>query len=171
MKQGLALARMTIERALGTRVADLSNVSPHRPPAFDLAFVVERATSHMIPAVPLEPPARIVGINPAFFSPHGEWLRRVDLEKVEFRVVAFGAELRVAEPGAGKLIPAVRHVLAAENAEPEHFRRRKLGLEPLVEVPPNRLRAVVDEPALHAISDDDSNGLHPTNLCNEPGLA
>src|SRR5688500_20189304 len=47
-------------------------------PASDLSRVVGAAPAQMVPAVPLEPAARILRIDPAIPPPRGERLRSVD---------------------------------------------------------------------------------------------
>jgi hypothetical protein len=45
----------------------------------------------------------------------------------------------VSEPTSRELLPAVRHVLPAEDAEPQHLFRRQIRREPRREVPSDRL--------------------------------
>ena len=48
---------------------ELGNVPPDGSPSFDLSFVVGAAPSHEVAAVPLEPAARVLMIDPAFRPP------------------------------------------------------------------------------------------------------
>src|SRR5687768_3576677 len=129
MQQRLPLAGPAEEVAAHAVFPDLREVACHRAPAFDLARVVGTAPADVVTAVPLEPAARILVVDPAFLPPFRKRLRRVDAEAIERAVVALGAELRVLEPVVRKLRGAVGHVLAAEYAEPEHLFRRELRLE------------------------------------------
>ncbi|MEY2585705.1 MAG: hypothetical protein QOD80_1731, partial [Verrucomicrobiota bacterium] len=64
MEQGLALPRATREIARRAMLLQLRDVSPDRPPALDLAKIVGMAPAEIITAIPLEPAARIVGMDP-----------------------------------------------------------------------------------------------------------
>ena len=102
---------------------DLPDVTPDRLPPPDLPPILVRQTpAHVVAAVPLEPAARIVGMDPTLAAPFGERLRGVDAEAVERGIVALGAELRAIEPrlGGGKLfceILAHAHRLRALSCE------------------------------------------------------
>src|SRR5262249_60994124 len=62
---------------------DLRDVPPDRFPAPDLAGVLLRhSAAHVVAAIPLEPAAWIIGMNPAFITPHGERLAGVNAEVV-----------------------------------------------------------------------------------------
>ena len=82
---------------------------------------VRHAAAELISAVPLEPAARIVRMDPALLSPNGEGLAGVDAEEVEGRVAPVWRQLRAAEPVRRKLVPAVGHVFPTEHPEPQHF--------------------------------------------------
>ena len=76
------------------RLAMLSNrcdMPGDRPPSPDLTRVVRRAATHVVPAVPLKPPAWILAVDPAVPPPDRQRLRRVDSEAIESWVVALGA--------------------------------------------------------------------------------
>src|SRR5690606_25799120 len=105
---------------------DLRDVAPHRLPASDLARIVAHAAAHEIAAVPLEPAAWIVRVNPALAAPFRQRLAGVDAEIVERAVAACGCEFGPREPGRGKLVPAIGEVAAAEDAELEHLLRGQL---------------------------------------------
>src|SRR3954468_2438877 len=98
MEERLALARVAVPVASHARRFDLRNVPLHRTPPFDLTLVVRAAPSHIVPAIPLEPAAGILGVDPTLFDPHRERLRSVDAEEVQCRVVTFVAQPRSAEP-------------------------------------------------------------------------
>ena len=62
-------------------------------PTLDLTAVfVRHAPAHVVAAVPLEPAARVVAVNPSFSLPFGQRLASVDAEEIE-RVVAFRAAI------------------------------------------------------------------------------
>lgn len=62
----------------------LCDVSAHGEPAFYLALVFFRnSTAHVVAAIPLKPPARVVFVNPSFPLPHGEWLRGIHLKVIK----------------------------------------------------------------------------------------
>lgn len=64
-------------------------------------------------------------------------------------------QLRMGEPTQRKLVAAVGHVLAAENAKTQHLLWRELRLEPGSEIAPRRLGPVVDVAMLHPVVDGD----------------
>jgi hypothetical protein len=52
------------------------------------------------------------------------------------RIVALGTQLCLPEPRRREFLAAIRHVFAAEDAEPEHLRRRQLRPEVRMEFLP-----------------------------------
>lgn len=176
VQQRLALPAAAVEVAAVAVLANLGDVPFHGFPAFDLPFIVLAAAAHVIAAVPLEPPARILFVDPTFFAPDSKRLRGVYAEVVELGVVPLGAQFGVIEPVGRELLCAIGHVLAAEDAEFEHLFRRELRLELGMKVLAHRLRAVVNVLALHFVADDDANRLHgngppvPDNIPNDTVL-
>jgi hypothetical protein len=78
---------------------DLPDVSAHRLPSPDLPPVlVGQAAAHVVAAVPLEPTARVVGVNPTLLAPHRQRLAGVDAEEVERAVAAARGQLGAGEP-------------------------------------------------------------------------
>lgn len=73
-----------------------------------------------------------------------------------------GRELGVLEPRFWKFVLAVGHILAAKDAELEHFPGRKLGPEIRIKIFAYRLAAFVRIAALHGIADN--NPAHTTSL-------
>jgi diketogulonate reductase-like aldo/keto reductase len=69
--------------------------------------------------------------------------------------MALGAQPGAVEPAPWKLVLAIRHVLPAEDAEPQHLFRHQIRREPRREVPADRLGPPVDGAALHPIGDDE----------------
>ena len=124
-------------------------------PAANLPLVVGAAPPHIVPAVPLKPASRVLRMDPAFSPPLAQRLGCVDAEIVELRIVPRRAEFCSGEPRRRKLIAAIRHVFAAEDAEMEHLLRRELWGKVRCEIPAGRLRTVVNVAALHRVVDDD----------------
>jgi len=88
MQQRLALTAPAQEIAGLAMAFDLGDVPANSFPAPDLAGVLGRhAAAHIVTAVPLEPTARIIGVNPSLSAPDRQWLTGIDLEKVQ-RAVA-----------------------------------------------------------------------------------
>ena len=139
VKDGLSLPPPTFEVPRFAVLANRSHVSGDRTPASNLPDVVGGSAAHVVAAIPLESPAWILLVNPAAAAPDAERLRGVHAEAVLARVMPLGAELRVSEPTSRELLPAVRHVLPAEDAEPQHLFRRQIRREPRREVPSDRL--------------------------------
>jgi hypothetical protein len=137
-------------------------------PASDLSPVLVRhAAAHMVAAIPLEPAARVVRMDPAFTPPFRERLARIDAEVVE-RAIALGwRELGPLEPARGKLRAAVRHVLAAEDAKLEHFPRREVGRKSRIKAAARGDRQAVAVSRLHAVVDENGRA-HPHIAFAEP---
>src|SRR3954468_12826908 len=102
MQQSLALAR-TAKEIAGLAVAlDLPHVAADCLPAADLPLVLGRhPAAEIIAAVPLEPAARIVRVQPALVAPHRERLARIDVEEIERAFASAGRQLRAPEPRGG----------------------------------------------------------------------
>ena len=84
VKQCLTLPRATQQIAGFAILLDLPNVAANRLPAFDLSCVfLRQAAAHVIAAIPLEPAARIVAMDPAFAPPFRQRLTGIDPEKIE----------------------------------------------------------------------------------------
>jgi hypothetical protein len=71
MQKGLTLFGMTRRIAGAAIVLDLRDVADHLFPATDLTRIILVATTHVIAAIPLEPAARIIRMDPTFGSPDG----------------------------------------------------------------------------------------------------
>ncbi len=135
MQQRLALARAAGEVAALAGPLDLSNVPADRLPALDLpGILVRHAAAHVVAAVPLEPAARIVGVDPALLAPDRERLARIDTEEVERAVASLRRELCACKPALREFLARVGHVLAAEHAQRQDLCRRQLGLELRIEI-------------------------------------
>src|SRR6185437_4067701 len=116
MQQSLALPRPAKNIAALAVTLDLPQVPAHRLPPLDLAQVlVLHAAAHIIAAIPLEPAARVVGVNPTLLAPNGQRLARVDAEEVERSIAAVRRKLSAGEPAFGKLVSRVGQVLAPKH--------------------------------------------------------
>jgi hypothetical protein len=84
VKQCLTLPRATQQIAGFAILLDLPNVAANSLPAFDLPSVfLRQAAAHVIAAIPLEPPAWIVAMDPALSPPFQQRLTGIDPEKIE----------------------------------------------------------------------------------------
>jgi len=83
VEQGLPLTRAA-EDVTGIAIGlYLRDVALHCFPTADLPPVfVRRAAAHVIAAIPLEPAAWVVIVNPALPAPFGEGLAGIDAEKI-----------------------------------------------------------------------------------------
>ena len=68
-------------------------------------------------------------------------------------VIKFG----LLEPGSGKFLTAIRHVLAAKYTELKHLFRRELGREIRTEVPAGRFGEVIEITFLHQVVNFDGD--------------
>src|SRR5262245_40066672 len=88
VQQGLALAAPAQQIARLAFLFPLPDLPPDRLPALDLPLVLRRhAATHVVAAVPLEPAARVVVVEPAFLAPDRKRLACVDAEEIQ-RAVA-----------------------------------------------------------------------------------
>jgi len=160
MQQSLALTRAAHWIAGIAMSSDLRNVPSYRLPALDLARIfVRHAAAHVIPTIPLEPAAWIVGMNPALAPPDRQGLAGNDAETIKRRVGTGRRELRVREPARGKFVAAISHVLSAKDAEGKHLFRRQLGTKFRIEIAPRRRGEGVSVVTLHLVVD--GYDLHP----------
>src|SRR5262249_47939058 len=115
---------------------DLLHVPTHGFPAFDLTAVFFRhPPAQIIAAIPLEPAARVIGVNPTLGAPFRQRLACSYPEEIERAVAAAaGRELGAYKPAVGKFLAAVGQVLAAEYAEAKHVPRREIGIKLRIEV-------------------------------------
>jgi len=67
VQQRLALPLPAPDVVFPAVLFDLGDMPCHRFPAPDLTRVVRAAPAQVIPAIPLEPAAWIIGIDPSFF--------------------------------------------------------------------------------------------------------
>lgn len=167
MEHCLPLARATCGVPFLAVFFDLRDVALDRSPSLDLAGIFPRdPPSHVVPAVPLKPSARVVSENPSFALPYGEWLTRVYAEVIQFRIMSLFAQFRFLEPRCGKFFLAVRHVLPAEDAKFEHLFWGELGFEVRVKMFSHGFDELVPISVLHLIADDDDFLFH---IMSAPG--
>lgn len=84
MQQRLSLSAAAPCVARFAIAPDLRGVPTHGFPAADLALILVRQSATMeIAAIPLEPSARIIGMDPALGPPDTERLTGVDAEAVQ----------------------------------------------------------------------------------------
>src|SRR6187431_500816 len=153
VKDGLSLPPPTLEIARHAVLSNRRHVPGDRTPASNLPDVVGGSATHLVAAIPLELAAWILPVDPPTAAPDAEPLRGVHAEAVQARVMPPGAQLGAGEPAAWELLLAVRHVLPAEDAEPQHLFRRQIRRERRREVPADRLGTPVGVAALHPIVD------------------
>src|SRR5262245_28287897 len=82
----LAFTPPTVQVARLAIADDLRDVARNRPPSSDLPRIVGRSPTHVIPAIPLKPAARILRTYPAVAPPRRQRLRRIDAEAVQLRI-------------------------------------------------------------------------------------
>ena len=114
----------------GTAVLfELSDVPANGFPSLDLSLIVGASPTHVVTAVPLEPAARVVVIDPSLGLPNGKRLGGVDAEKVQLGIMTVLAKFGIGEPTLREFVGAIGHVSPAENAEFEHLLWREIGTE------------------------------------------
>src|SRR5689334_14745905 len=103
MQQRLALP-LAAGQFAGLAIAlYLPHVAADRLPALDLAAIfVGHAAAQVIAAIPLEPAARIVRMDPALLAPDGQRLAGVDAVEIQFGVALAFRQLGLGKPARGK---------------------------------------------------------------------
>ena len=101
VQDGLPLSPPALEIAWFAVLPNRRDVPRDRPPAPDLPRVVGGSAAHVVAAIPLEPPAWILLVDPSVAAPDGERLRGVDAEAVQPRIMPLGAQPGAGEPAAG----------------------------------------------------------------------
>ena len=160
MEERLALAAPAGQIARPAMLLQLRHVTPDGAPSLDLAQVVRVPPARVIPAIPLEPAARIVGMNPAFLSPDFEGLRRIHSEKIQRRPMTIRRKPGAPEPARGKFLPAIGQVFSAENAEGQHLSRSELGNKTGPKFTSDRLGSPIDIALLHFVVNQDALRFH-----------
>src|ERR1700677_1069202 len=110
MEQRLSLAGAACHIPTGAVHLYLGDVPAECDPARDLPLVVRTPATAVVPAVPLEPPPRVVGMDPSALPPVGKRLRGIDVEKIQRGIVPLVAQPGAAEPARGEFGGTVSHV-------------------------------------------------------------
>lgn len=128
----------------------------HGPPAIDLATVLfGPATSQVVTTIPLEPAARIVGMNPSFLDPDCHRLAGGNLIIIQLRPgLSVGGQTGFYKPAGRQFFGSVPEVNAAEYAQLQHFGRSQLRLEIGCEMPARWLAEPVAITLLPTIIDE-----------------
>ena len=100
--------------------SQLRHVAANGPPTSYLTQIIFVAASAIISAIPLEPAARIVRMNPTFVPPFRKRLRRVHVKIIQRGACSIRRKLRALEPVRRKFFPAIGHVFSAEDTEAQH---------------------------------------------------
>src|SRR5512145_1300904 len=79
----LALPPPAVDVSLVAMLPNGRDVPRDATPPPDLSRIVARPAAHVVPAVPLEPAARVMPVDPAPATPLGQGLRGVDAEAVQ----------------------------------------------------------------------------------------
>jgi hypothetical protein len=142
-----------------TRLAmpfDLTDVPADRVPTPDLTPIfVWHPAAHVIAAIPLEPTARVVRVDPSLPAPNRQRLAGIHAEEVERAVSMPYGQLGPGEPAFRKLLARICHVLTAKHAKPKQLPRRQFGSKLRIEIPPNRGAEHVTVVLLHPVVDND----------------
>ena len=77
---------------------NLRDMSADSAPSSDLPLVILAAPASIVPAIPLEPAARVFMINPALLAPNRERLRRIYAEEIKRRFVLLPTKICFLEP-------------------------------------------------------------------------
>jgi len=151
MQQRLALSAPAIEIVRFTVLFQLRHVAANGPPTRNLTQIIFTAASAIISAIPLEPAARVFGMNPTFAPPFRQGLRRVHTKTIQRRTRPIRRKLRPREPARRKFFPAIGHVFPAEHAEFQHLFRCQFRRESGAECAPHRFGAEINVALLHFI--------------------
>src|SRR3984893_10848497 len=149
----------------------LRNVASHRAPSLDLSQVIRMPPPRIISAIPLEPSAGIVRVNPSFLPPDFKRLRCVHAEVIERSSPPILREVRAREPARWKFLTTIGHVFPAEHSQRQHLFRRQLRVESRPKFASHRLRPPIDVAFLHFVSHQHTNRLHSFILCERADAA
>lgn len=151
MEQRLPLAAPALKVASCAVLLQLRHVSPDEAPSFDLSQLVRMPSPGIVPAIPLEPAAGIIRMNPSLRLPDFERLRSIHSKIVQGRPVPVLAKLGASEPARRKLFPAISHVFPAEDSKREHLPRRQPRRKFRSKFAADRFRPPVDVRLLHPV--------------------
>jgi hypothetical protein len=109
MQERLPLPRPAGQVARLAVPLDLPDMPANGFPSLDLAAVLGRhAAAYVVTAIPLEPAARIIGVQPSLAAPDRQRLAGVDAEEIERAVAPAWREPGAREPTLWKLLPGIR---------------------------------------------------------------
>jgi hypothetical protein len=162
MQQSLALPRAAGEIARLTAASHLCRVTADRLPPLDLTrILIWHAAAHAVAAIPLEPAAGIIRMDPALPAPYRKRLTGVDTEIIEGAVTAPGGQLRASKPARRELLLAIGHVLATEYSKRQHLFGSKIRTKLRIEVASYGVREKVRIAPLHSVIDHNHIGWSP----------
>src|SRR6266436_2451254 len=115
VQQRLALPAAAIEIARFTVLPQLRHVATNGAPTRNLTQIIFAAAPAIITAVPLEPAARIIWVNPTFTSPLRERLRCIHAEEIQKYTWPIWRKLGPREPARRKFLPAIGHIFPAKH--------------------------------------------------------
>ncbi len=151
LQEGLSLDGPARQVSLPAVLLELGNVTLHGLPPLDLAFVVFRPPAQIVPAVPLKPSPRILGVDPPLLNPIRKGLRCGYLEVVQRRIRTHGRKLGPLEPRRGELLTTVGHVLSTKDTQRQHLFWREIGRKLRVKTATRGARQQVAISPLHPI--------------------
>lgn len=96
-------------------------------------------------------------IDPTLLLPDRQRLGCIHREEVQLCIVLFFTEPRAFEPRRRKFLAAIIHVLAAEDAQFEHFFGRQFRFEIRMEILASAFGEIIDIILLHQVVDLDCN--------------
>ena len=129
----------------------LRDMPTNGAPTANLPQIILAAASAIISAIPLEPTARVLGVNPTFATPFRQRLRCAYAKIIQRCPRPIRRELRPLEPARRKFLPAIGHVFPTEYAELEHLFRRQLRRKAGTERAPHGFGAEVYVSLLHFV--------------------
>lgn len=160
VEQCLPLFWSATEIALFTVLLDLSTMSLHCFPSFDLTLIIRASPPHVVPAIPLKPPPRIFMINPPSFLPNRQRLRSIDFKIIQHGIMPFMTKLCVDIPVFRKLTSTVGHVFATENSHLQQLLWRYFRREFWVKIHSDWFSKIIHIIFLHEIAYNYLSFLH-----------
>ena len=119
----------------------------------------------IVAAIPLEPAARIVRMDPALAAPLRQRLAGIDAEIVQRAVAPVAGELGAREPVAGNSLRQSVMYLPPKTPSAQHLRRRQFGPEVGIEIAAAGADQHIAIAALHLVVDGDASFFHSGSFC------
>ncbi len=152
MKNCLSLSWTTVLIPRTTVVHNLCSVSRHRFPTFYLSFIIFVSSTHVVPRIPLKPPARVILVNPSLRFPDREGLAGIHLVVIELLVSrAIWRELGFRKPRFRKFFRLVFKVHPSKYTELKHFFGRQVWFKIGMKVAPLFFSTDVHVVGLHRV--------------------